>query len=113
MFEYLFSATLGKMIVGIKVVNLDGNSANFSSILLRNIIGIISNILRILASLIWFGEFLSNRLPIDILGLSRSNFTISSLIVLLFFLLDTIVFVLNNKNQALHDIIAKTLVVKK
>jgi uncharacterized RDD family membrane protein YckC len=114
MLEYLFGATLGKMVFGMKVVDYAGNPPNFSSILLRNILGISSSLLEILSGIFWFQNFFtSNPLTFDALQIPFRSLTLSGLAISLLTIVDVTVFVFNNKNQALHDIIAKTLVVKK
>jgi uncharacterized RDD family membrane protein YckC len=67
-------ATVGKMVLGIKVTDLDGNKLDFVKALVRNLCKIISSL-------------------IMCIGYIMAGFT--------------------EKKQALHDMIASTLVVKK
>lgn len=114
MLEYLFGATLGKMVFGIKVVDYTGNPTNFSSILLRNILGVLSSLTKILSGIFWFQSlFTSKTFSFEYFQIPYQNITLSGLVFSGLFIIDVIVFIFNNKNQALHDIIAKTLVVKK
>jgi uncharacterized RDD family membrane protein YckC len=114
MLEYLFGATLGKMVFGMKVVDYAGNPPNFSSILLRNILGISSSLSEILSSIFWFQSFLTSKIfSFDTFQIPFQSLTLSAMALSVLTIVDVTVFVFNNKNQALHDIIAKTLVVKK
>lgn len=115
--EYKYAATLGKMLLKIKIVNYELQPPNLSNIILRNII-------YIGLQFISFGIDLNSYLksqsaePFELNGL-MSYFTpevIISIIyaacVLIIYIIE-LVFLLNDqKYRALHDRIGKTYVVK-
>lgn len=115
--EYKYAATLGKMLLKIKIVNYELQPPNLSNIILRNIIYIgiqfisfgkdLYNYFQ--AQSFEFGEFdgLSSYFtPMVIAGL------IYSAGVLVIYIIE-VVFLLNDeKHRSLHDRIGKTYVVK-
>jgi len=44
LFEGLFSATLGKMVMGLKVVDVDGSRVTWAAVLIRNILRIVDGL---------------------------------------------------------------------
>ena len=115
--EYKYAATLGKMLLKIKIVNYELQPPNLSNIILRNII-------YIGLQFVSFGKDLYNYFQAQTFALSEfdglsSYFTpivIAGLIysagVFVIYIIE-VVFLLNDeKHRALHDRIGKTYVVK-
>lgn len=105
--EYLYGATLGKMAMKIKVVSTDLIAPTIAQVILRNVFSILHQFIKLLffsspfalAQVYDFG-FLPYKLPIESLAFTT------------LILIDALVLVFNRNNQALHDLIAKTIVVK-
>jgi len=115
--EYRFSATFGKMALGIKVVGLNFERVTLKEVLSRVSFYIVPSILQQLYTLrIYFlPEFNSINSFIDYSKYaSQSNAPIGWLEVLVFilFILDCITFFRNEQNRFLHDIYAGTYVIE-
>lgn len=93
--EGLTGITLGKLILGIKVANEDGTTAQVGSLITRWAVKSSGNILTLLGAV----------LSVSILG------TVGGILGLVIFI--GCFLVLGAKKQALHDMVAKTAVFKK
>ncbi len=107
--EANFGATVGKMVLGIKVVKLDYEKISINEAIIRNFPWLFNSTLSIISS-------------IAILISGSQSFVFSegavvintiSGIVSLFGLAAVIAVIFNRKKQGLHDMIAKTYVVMK
>jgi uncharacterized RDD family membrane protein YckC len=113
--EYLYGATLGKKAMSIVVTNNLYEKPNLREALLRNIFGIVSNIISLGFSLFVFanGQLVLARSGFSVfqgmLGYSLAVGSISCLIGIT----DFIVFLADKRNRALHDFIGKTYVIKQ
>ena len=116
--EYQYGATLGKMALGIKVINEEGGLLSSNQAIIRYAPWLIGNIINVLmyVELFGIGEFQ------DISGLmeygeftqsySSTLSTLSSLAGWLVFI-SALVMVFNQQKQAFHDKIAKTYCIHK
>ncbi len=115
--EYNYGATPGKMVLKLKVVNLDYEKANLTEVILRNIFGIIPTLLGLIltisfyhtndfANLNGFIEYSASLGQIP--GINYVNWvTYSSLILDLIFLLS------DKQKRSLHDRIGSTYVISQ
>lgn len=95
LFHALYGQTFGKMIVKVKVVDLDENPITFNHAVLRSLPKI-------------FFSFI-------VIFFSRSQEYLLGLMTILYVvwtILDIIVFFVNDKRRALHDFIAGTVVIR-
>lgn len=106
--EHIFGATLGKMVFKLNVTSVDFQKPSLLQILLRHIFMILSQIPKMLFLMLSFDLF--QVLDLDFLPrrLARND-----LFFLLLFLIDAVVYIFNSNHQALHDLIAKTIVIEK
>ncbi|MFI2743272.1 RDD family protein [Zhouia sp. PK063] len=117
--EYKYGATIGKMAFKLKVVDVNYNAISFETALYRNILQIIPSLLRLLIVYLTFQITNINTISyIDFLANSTQSASwLSTFISILDFgliLAEIIVLVTDDtkRNRALHDRIAKTLVIK-
>jgi uncharacterized RDD family membrane protein YckC len=94
-FHYKYGATLGKMMLNIKIINLEGNNINFKQAFLRSSVPIVISLLAM--------PPIAHLFPIKLYYL----LTIS------WYLLDLFIFFIDKERRALHDFIAGTIVVNK
>lgn len=115
--EYLYGATLGKMSLRLKVVNLKMEAANFGEILLRNVFHIIPNFITLVITVTYYQipafEFVTGYVEYSDL---LSNSSLLNAINIAFFLLtivDVIVLLADDRNRSLHDKIGGTYVIER
>lgn len=115
--EYLYGATLGKMALNLRVVNLDFQKANLTEILFRNIFNIGSNVFTIISMLIIFNsvEFqaVTGYMEFNKIVASQSGSTIIRGISAAIGLTEFICLITDKQKRALHDRIGKTYVIVK
>lgn len=113
--EFQYGATLGKMALNLRVVNLHFQKANFTEILLRNIFHIASSVFSIISSFLIFNsaEFQTltgymefNRLVASQRGASSVQGSYGLIV-----LVEFICLVSDKQKRTLHDRIAKTYVI--
>ncbi|MFW1774167.1 RDD family protein [Acinetobacter seifertii] len=120
-FHYRFGATIGKMVVGIKITRPDGSKISLIQAVLRSSVDIVFCIITVISELIALSyadpEIYLNAGKIDqakyillfypawysIVNSASELWTWSEFIVLLF----------NKRKRAIHDFIAGTIVIKK
>lgn len=115
--EYVYGATLGKKAMSIVVTNKVYEKPNVQEAVLRNIFGIVNKIVSLSLSLfVVAGVQFEQIVPVTgsnifqgLLGYSIVAGSIWGLV----YIADIIVFLADNQNKALHDIIGKTYVIKK
>ncbi len=120
-FHANYGATVGKLVIGIRVVNIDGSKIAYKKSLLRSSVDIILSIL-----IVWITVY-------SILNLNAEAFlsaeftdrtdmimlmypelqTNLSLLVTAWFFSEFIVLLMNKRKRALHDFIAGTIVINK
>lgn len=103
--EYMYGATVGKMIFMIRIVSMKLETLTFAQVVLRNIILLANQLIRMLSVHLAFsfGQSFGFQVP---LVLIESIFG-------LIFCIDVIVLLFNRNDQALHDLMAKTIVIEK
>lgn len=115
--ETVYGATLGKMVLKLKVVNLKFDTASLSEVLFRNVFHIVPSVIIMFltvgiyqnpefASVSGYSEystFISGMKPLQILNLATGVIIIADAIFLL----------ADKYNRALHDRIGGTFVVEK
>jgi uncharacterized RDD family membrane protein YckC len=113
--EYTYGATLGKMALDLKVVNLELERANLNEIILRNIFHIGGSLLSLIFMIVVFNasgfEEISGYMEYaafsqNFVGLQAVNY-LTTLVTLI----DAIVLIVDEKKRALHDKIAGTFVI--
>ena len=116
--EFLYSATPGKKALSLMVVNTNYDKINLMDALLRNIFGIIGG----LGSMIVGVYTLNNNLYMgrmqagaDMTEVMKGAMTagLYGFSIGLIYIADAICLIANNKKQSLHDLIAKTYVIRK
>ena len=115
--EFYYGATLGKMAVGLKVVNLELQKASIEEILLRNIFYIVPSVISLYFSI----EIYRDPGFADIDGFIEysafsQQFKIPQYVTwasALITLVDGIIMLADNQSRSLHDKIGKTLVIKR
>ncbi|MEX1241680.1 MAG: RDD family protein [Cyclobacteriaceae bacterium] len=115
--EYVYGATLGKMVLKLKVVNLKFEKATFSEILFRNVFHIVPSVVTMFLSITIYQnpEFAS------VSGYSEYSIFISEMKALqiinlatgLIIIADAIVLLADKYNRAWHDKIGGTFVIEK
>ena len=101
-----YGQTLGKMVLKVKVVDLQENPITFNQAVVRSLPEIIFNSSVVFIAMSQTGTDNASFLPVSSVA---AALTILSII---WGIADIAVFVLNEKNCALHDFIAGTVVVK-
>lgn len=103
--EYTFGATLGKMMFMIRIVTVDFKTLSIVQVFLRNILDITYTLVDILV----FYQILDNKeiflayFPIEIFSFG----------FICIFFIDALVLLISRNHQALHDMVAKTIVIQK
>lgn len=109
--EYMYGATLGKMVFKIKVVSVDLQNASLKQVILRNLFDIMHQTISLLIlATVLDPETL--KLDMDSAFIPGYDAAIHEAFFVAFVLLDVIVYIFNTKHQALHDIMAKTYVIQ-
>lgn len=115
--EYFYGGTFGKKIMGLKVVNLENEKANFNEIIFRNLILILYAAFAFLLGLInivsaqnmaegtntgaWYDDIENNTMISLII----------SIVFILFSLADWIFLITDDKSRSLHNRIGRTYVI--
>ena len=117
--EYLYSATPGKKALSLTIVNNGYDKIDFKEAVLRNIFGIVGSLLSFIISLnVSDKSFMSTgKVPAD----ANLNAVMSAALpaflygfgIFVLYMADAICLMVNNKKQSLHDLIAKTYVIRK
>lgn len=120
-FHYQFGATIGKMIVGIKITRPDGSKISLKQALLRSSVDIIFVILMIAAQLIAL-KHVDPDIYLNAGWVDRAKYIIPlfpvwyglvSALSNLWWWSEFIVLLFNKRKRAIHDFIAGTVVIKK
>ena len=116
-FEYVYSATPGKMALRLKVVNYEYSKASLNGILLRNIFGIAGSLISVVLRLFIFYQpvFLQN-LPIQSTSVTNIATMASVLVgaaIFIIYLVDLGFLLSSAESRSLHDRIGKTFVIKE
>ena len=114
--ESMYGATLGKMLINIKVVDYDGNRINIAQAILRNIFKITQLLLVVFFQYAAFNDpvLLSTKNYFDYQLLFQESYTGVSYISNAMFVITMAELISMNidlKHRSLHDRIAKTVVV--
>nr|WP_307011209.1 RDD family protein [Acinetobacter calcoaceticus] len=120
-FHYRFGATIGKMVVGIKITRPDGSKITPIQAVLRSSVDIGFCIIMVISQLIALNyadpEIYLNAGPIDrakyILILYPAWYSVVSSASELWTWSEFIVLLFNKRKRAIHDFIAGTIVIKK
>lgn len=105
--HYQYGQTLGKMLTGVKVLHVsESKRLTFKQVLLRDSIPILIDV----AGLIYFASLLKQGLSADNLITNYEDLT--SIVALVWVLLELITMMTNQKRRALHDFVAKTVVIR-
>ena len=115
--EGKYGATLGKMAIKLTIVNQEYHKASIDNIIFRNVFDIVNRLLLVILTFITF----SSEGFKDVNTLAKytkfANATTGLNWLTYFFsilaLVDAIVLIADNRRQALHDKIGKTLVIQK
>ena len=115
--EYKFGATIGKMALGIKIVNYDLKRLTISNVILRNIIYFSIEIVTLALVLYnYYTVFDADeglQSMADIFSFQFSPEIILRIIVLVIYIVEVIFLLTDEKHRALHDRIGKNYVVRK
>lgn len=115
--EFFYGATLGKMALRLKVVNLQLEKANLQEILLRNIFHIVPSLVSLFLTIDIYNEpefteitgFMEYTMFTQQFVVLQSISTVSGLITLV----DGIVLLADKQKRSLHDRIGKTYVIER
>jgi uncharacterized RDD family membrane protein YckC len=116
--EYMYGATLGKMALGIKIVNYDLEKLTITNVVMRNMIYIGIELITLSGSLYGLYRFNDNAAG-GFAGLSDTfspAFTLTSIIgisVFGIYIVELVFLLTDERHRALHDRIGKTYVVRK
>lgn len=115
--EFQYGATLGKMALDLRVVNLNFQKASFTEIFLRNIFNMASGIFSLVTSVIIFNsmEFqrLTGYMEFNTLVANQRGSSMVQGIYVLILIIELICVVSDKQKRALHDRIGKTYVIVK
>lgn len=106
--EYFYGATLGKMVLKIKVISTDRQKPTIAQIIMRNAFGILNQFIRFS----FFYASFSYSLPLYPGFATNVSLPIEVIVFFIVLIIDTLVLICNRDNQALHDLLAKTIVIK-
>ncbi|MBX9783109.1 MAG: RDD family protein [Chitinophagaceae bacterium] len=116
--EYKFGATVGKMTLGIKIVNYDLQPLSISNVVLRNIFYFAFQIANIFIE--FYNKYDFNESDIggfrslsDIFTPQLAIVLVYGLSIIVFYIAELIFLLTDEKYRALHDRVGKTYVVKK
>lgn len=107
--EYSYGATLGKLLLKMKVVNFELQPISFLQSLLRSSLLVMSTVYSFYKYL--KGTFYGTGGLREVLEYSEIDYIKQSLFLLFF--VSALFVLLNKKNQGLHDLLAKTYVINK
>lgn len=118
--EYNFGATIGKMAIGIKIVNHELQKLSLSNVILRNLIYIVFQFISICIEIYGslhpeenrnpFANIFSNEYGTDLYVKLSVIYFISIIII---YVMELIFLLTDEKFRTLHDRIGKTYVVRK
>lgn len=116
--EYQYGATLGKMAVGIKVINEDGGLLTPNQAIIRYLPWLISNVINLLLVVEIFGAPGFDEVGgffeyFEFAQLNPSSLSSLSSVASLLIFVSVLVLVFNKQKQALHDKWAKTYCIYK
>lgn len=115
--EYMYGATLGKMALRLKVVNLQFEKASLEEILLRNVFHIVPSVISLFFSIGMYNdsEFLEIDGYLEFATFSQQfqSIQIISWVSSCITLVDLIVMLADDRKRSLHDRIGKTFVVHR
>jgi uncharacterized RDD family membrane protein YckC len=117
--EYKFGASLGKMALGIKVVNYEFQKLTINNVLLRNIYFLAIEIISVGMTLLTYNAFQTIgeeggfRSMADIFTPEVTSYMWFALAVFLFYIAEAIVLANDEKFRSIHDRTGKTYVVRK
>lgn len=117
--EYKFGASIGKMALGIKVVNYEFQKLTISNVLLRNIFFLAIEIISVGMTLFTYNAFQTIgdeggfRSMTDIFTPEVTSYMWFALAVFLFYIAEAIVLANDEKYRSIHDRTGKTYVVRK
>lgn len=117
--EYLYSATPGKKALSLTIANSSYDKIDFKEAVLRNIFGIVGGLLSFIISLYASDKSFVN--TGKVLADADLNKVMSAALpailygfgIFVLYMADAICLMVNNKKQSLHDLIAKTYVIRK
>ncbi|MFM9945706.1 MAG: RDD family protein [Bacteroidia bacterium] len=110
--EYTKGYTLGKLALGIKVVNLNFEKANLGQIILRNIFTISSQLSSIVVSYLLIKGFYTVEISTEPFAVLFQPHMIPSLIFFGVVIVELIMLVTDDRSRSLHDRIGQTFVIK-
>lgn len=117
--EYKFGASLGKMSLGIKVVNYEFQKLTINNVLLRNIFFLAIELFSVAMTLLTYNAFQAIgeeggfRSMADIFTPEVTSYMWFAFAVFLFYSAEAIVLANDEKYRSIHDRTGKTYVVKK
>ncbi len=115
--EYKFGATLGKMVVGIKIVNYEFQALSIGNVVLRNIIYLGTELISITLTLYYYYNTYDTNENFssiaDVFTFQFSPERILRIVVFCIYIIEVIFLLTDEKYRALHDRIGKTYVVRK
>jgi uncharacterized RDD family membrane protein YckC len=116
-FEAKYGATIGKMALGLKVVNHQLTKASLNQIFLRNIVQVVAGLVTLFSGLYIFGrpEFqsITTFREYSVLSTRSGGTQFFNLSIGVFYIVDAIFLMTDKESQSLHDRIGKTYVIKK
>lgn len=114
--ESLYGATVGKMALDLRVVNLEHGRADIRAVLLRNVFHIGQSVMTFFLSLTVFTsqaiESVSGYLEFSIASQSSLS-TIVNLVTFVIVIIDLVVMLSDQRNRSWHDKIGGTYVVER
>jgi uncharacterized RDD family membrane protein YckC len=112
--EYGYGATLGKMALGLRVVDLQLGQPNLNNVLLRNIFHIAGSILSLIVTVIIFNasgfEEISGYMEYAVFSQNFASLQTVNYVTSAVLLIDAIVLIADEKKRSLHDKIGGTCV---
>jgi uncharacterized RDD family membrane protein YckC len=114
--EFTYGATLGKMALNLKVVNLQHERANLTEILIRNSFYIVPSLVTLFLSIVMYNEpefqSITGFMEYSAYAQQFPASKFISMATTLFVVVDGIVMVADDRKRSLHDKVAKTYVIK-
>jgi uncharacterized RDD family membrane protein YckC len=115
--EFYYGATLGKMALRLKVVNLQFEKANLEEVLLRNIFHIVPSLIVLAFSIVLYNEpefqEIDGYMEYATFSQQFSYLNIVTYLSAIITLVDGIMLIADNQKRSLHDRIGKTFVVER
>lgn len=113
--EGKYGYTLGKKIVGLKIVNESLEQISMLQALQRWIPWLVGNVLSLISNILWFNseEFKEAETLEDLLSIERTGFidSIASTYIVVYFVI-AIMIIFDERKQGLHDKMGNTLVIE-